>query len=225
MTESKRLGADELTPPQGHDRGLLGRAHENRPILPGGPLADVLQRLDGIHELLTAPNGRIASLDARLDSLLCGMRSIASAVMAMEELQAPMVPTSRDLENITVLIVDDELLVQKGLARVLYSASAHTVLARDAKEAIAVLATSRVGVALVDLRLAPGVNGIALCRHIREHHPHVGIVIMTGMVLDADAEAASDLRIRILEKPAHNVDVIAAIKEANERAATSADHE
>ncbi len=220
------LGNDEVTPPRGHHRFPVIDYPQFRPKKGEATNDHLLARLDAINESLSSPYGRLASIDARVDSLLCGLRSLASVVMSMEELQAPMVPLTHELEGCHVLIVDDELLVQRSFARVIAGADGTTVLATDAEHAMELLKDERVAVALIDLRLAPGSNGLTLCRHLRASRPEIGIVIMTGLLTEAEATEARRLSIRVLEKPCHNSELIGAIVEAyGTRAAAAAGRE
>jgi CheY-like chemotaxis protein len=203
------------TPPHGKTLKQLTEDLASRPGPSDPTLAHVLERVERILAVITAPNGRLASLDDRMATLLCGLRSVASAVMAIEELQSTMPPTSSVLEGLTILIVDDELLIQNCLRRVLANARGTTILAGNADRAMDILRTERVDVALVDLRLAPGPTGIYLCRHIRTSYPGVAIVIMTGSLSEEDATVADELSIAVVEKPASNLEVIAAIREAH----------
>ncbi len=224
-TPPERVFHDDATPPRGTLRTPLPAYSEGRPVPSGDSQLDhLIGRLESIYETVSSPYGRLAGIEARVDSLLCGLRSLASVVMAIEELQGPMPPPINEaLKGVTILIVDDELLVQRSFARVVAAHGGDSLLANGGAKAIAVLdGGCAVNVALVDLRLAPGYNGLTLCRHIREHHPGVGIVVMTGMLTTEEETAAREMNIRALEKPCHNSQLVDAILEANARRAAAA---
>lgn len=218
------LGSDEKTPPRGHHRFPVIDYPQFRPRQGETTLDHLLARLDAINEALSSPYGRLASIDDRIDSLLCGLRSLASVVMSMEELQSPMVPSSHELKDRHVLIVEDELLVQRSFARVIAGADGTSIIAGTAQHAIEILKSdgARVHVALIDLRLGPGINGLALCRLLQSDYPWIGIVILTGMLTDNEEKAAREMAIPVLVKPCHNSDLIQAIKEAYARRAAAA---
>ena len=66
-----------------------------------------------------------------------------------------------------ILVVDDELHLRRALKVILRNAGYEPVLAADAEEALALAGVRVPDAGLVDLRL-PGVDGIQLCRRLRE---------------------------------------------------------
>ncbi|MDI6853285.1 MAG: sigma-54 dependent transcriptional regulator [Deltaproteobacteria bacterium] len=79
----------------------------------------------------------------------------------------------------TVLVVDDEPGVRKGIARVL-SDQGHAVrTAADGREALSLIAEVAPQLVLLDVRL-PGVDGIELLKFIRREHPDTGVIMITA---------------------------------------------
>jgi len=66
-----------------------------------------------------------------------------------------------------ILVVDDELHLRRALKVILRNAGYEPVLAADAEEALALAGARVPDAGLVDLRL-PGVDGVQLCRRLRE---------------------------------------------------------
>ena len=64
-------------------------------------------------------------------------------------------------------MVDDELHLRRALKVILRGAGYEPVLAADAEEALALAGARVPDAALVDLRL-PGIDGVELCRRLRE---------------------------------------------------------
>jgi CheY-like chemotaxis protein len=86
---------------------------------------------------------------------------------------------SRDL----VLVVDDNPTNLK-LMRALLAASGYDVLtAPDGESALALLATQRPSVALLDIQL-PGMDGLALARHVRAQ-PAMQDLVLVAVTADA----------------------------------------
>lgn len=87
-------------------------------------------------------------------------------------------------EPVRVLVVDDQALMRRGLARLLAAEDGIEVMGEAAhgEEALALLAglpeEERPHVALVDVRM-PVMDGITLIRRLGEDHPAVATVILT----------------------------------------------
>jgi DNA-binding NtrC family response regulator len=90
------------------------------------------------------------------------------------------------MERHTVLLVDDEENVLKSLERALRGEPYEVVSARGAEEALKVLAGRPVSLVISDLNM-PGMGGFELLRTIKERHPEVIRLILTGQ---ADTKAA-----------------------------------
>jgi NarL family two-component system response regulator LiaR len=84
-------------------------------------------------------------------------------------------------ERIRVVIVDDHLMVRRGLATFLRAASDLELVgeASTGLDAIRVCAELRPDVVLMDLRL-PELDGIAATRTIRDADPHVQVIAVTS---------------------------------------------
>lgn len=81
---------------------------------------------------------------------------------------------------VRVLIVDDQALVRRGLAKLLEIEDAVEVVgeAQDGVEAIRLLPSARPDVALVDARM-PRMGGVELVHRLSEEHPRVAAIILT----------------------------------------------
>jgi len=95
-----------------------------------------------------------------------------------------------DAQPITVLIVDDHEVLRLGLQALLKRVAGMTVVGevgtgREAVEAVRRLAPT---VVLLDLRL-PDVNGIDVCREIRDIAPACKVLVLTSYVDDEAAMA------------------------------------
>ncbi|MCC6625015.1 MAG: EAL domain-containing response regulator [Deltaproteobacteria bacterium] len=95
---------------------------------------------------------------------------------------------SHDLKT-RVLVVDDDALVLRALARGLRAVAIEVLEARDAGEAEALLESERVDAIVSDVFM-PGVDGMALLRRVRERDPDVPFVLLTGQPELASATEA-----------------------------------
>jgi DNA-binding NtrC family response regulator len=82
----------------------------------------------------------------------------------------------------SVLVVDDEEAFVEALARRLRKRGLRVATATSGPEALAVLdegGATAVDVVILDVKM-PGMDGIATLRAIRERHPLVEVVMLTG---------------------------------------------
>jgi DNA-binding response OmpR family regulator len=80
---------------------------------------------------------------------------------------------------LTVLLVDDEESVQKLLTYPLEREGYRVVQARDGEEALVRFAEEPVDLVILDLML-PRVDGLAVCRRLREERSAVPIIMLTA---------------------------------------------
>ena len=78
-----------------------------------------------------------------------------------------------------VLVVDDEELYRRALERILQRVGHAVVSARDASEALAIVAAQPIDLVLADIRM-PGINGLELVRQIHEFAPDLPCIVITG---------------------------------------------
>jgi two-component system response regulator FlrC len=100
-----------------------------------------------------------------------------------------------------VLVVDDEPLVRKSLARALERSGADVVTAADGKEALEKFQALGSSVIFADVRM-PGMDGLALLRSVKRLQPETAVVLITGFGSDEMvAEARLAGAAHVLEKP------------------------
>ena len=115
---------------------------------------------------------------------------------------------------VRVLICDDQTVVREGLAAILSTDDEIEVvgLARNGEEALALAATDRPDVVLMDLNM-PVMNGIQATQRLRLRHPDVRVLVLTtyaddAWVMDAIRAGAAGY----LLKDTRRDDLVAAIK-------------
>ncbi len=111
----------------------------------------------------------------------------------------------------SVLVVEDEAMVRLALSDYLQDCGFVVLDVGNASEAVAVLQTRAfdVDVVLTDVRMPGEMDGFALARWIRQHHPGLPVLITTGD--KTKAETVMDLceKNPIIEKP-HDFKVVLA---------------
>ena len=113
----------------------------------------------------------------------------------------------------TVLVVDDERGPRESL-RMLLAPDHQVLLSSSGANALEILRTERVDVVTLDLNM-PGIGGEELMRTVREEHPHVEIIVITGCGNLASAQAGIRHGIcDYLQKPFDVVQVTAAVNRA-----------
>ncbi len=95
--------------------------------------------------------------------------------------------TASDCSPIRIVIVDDHLMLASALSEVLDATERFSVVGvcADARSAMAMLGSTSVDVALVDIRL-DGDDGTVLIHSIRSQWPAVAVLVVSG-ASDADS--------------------------------------
>jgi len=84
-----------------------------------------------------------------------------------------------------VLVVDDDPTVSDVVRRYLERADFEVTLASDGMAALAAAAARRPDLVVLDLML-PGLDGLEVCRRLRESDPDVPVVMLTALGDEAD---------------------------------------
>jgi DNA-binding response OmpR family regulator len=84
-----------------------------------------------------------------------------------------------------ILVVEDEALLREGLKDLLEAAGHHVHAVADGREAIRVGSASAVDLVVLDLML-PGLDGIEVCRELRQVRKHLGILMLTARGSEED---------------------------------------
>jgi DNA-binding NtrC family response regulator len=80
-----------------------------------------------------------------------------------------------------VLVIDDEVGVLNHLMVLLAQSEQYEVeTLSDSRKAFEVIAAGHFDVILLDMAM-PGVSGLEVLRHVREHYPEIGVVILSGV--------------------------------------------
>ncbi len=114
----------------------------------------------------------------------------------------------------TVLVVDDELLIRKSLAKVLRARGYTVELASTGAEGLAQVTQVRPQVMILDMRL-PDTDGLSVLRRVRQLDPLLQVIVITAFgdvqtAVDAMKLGASDF----LRKPYEMEDIVMAVESA-----------
>ncbi len=90
-----------------------------------------------------------------------------------------------------ILVVEDDVMMQKMALKILRSRGFHCELARDGRQAVALAAQLRPGLILMDLSL-PEVNGWEATRQLKADPAlaHIPVVAITAHAMVGDRESA-----------------------------------
>jgi DNA-binding NtrC family response regulator len=104
-------------------------------------------------------------------------------------------------ETFRLLLVDDEPSVLSSLKRVFFEDDYQIHTAGNGKQALALLSEVNFGAALIDLKM-PGMDGLTLLKAMRQDHPQVMVIMLTGHGSIQEAVEAVKLgAVDFLEKP------------------------
>ncbi len=90
-----------------------------------------------------------------------------------------------------ILVVEDELDIQKILKANLVAAGYETFVASTAKEGLEILQKENPNLIILDVML-PDENGFDVCRKIKDDNDEVKIIIYTGKLEAVDARRARE---------------------------------
>jgi DNA-binding NtrC family response regulator len=118
----------------------------------------------------------------------------------------------------TILVVDDDAAVLLTTARLLQRAGFETLEIGTPAEALALIATEPVDVLLSDV-VMPDMNGLELAAAVRERHPEIEVVLMSGFTPAAlmRHKLTGEGAPAILQKPVARDELVAAVGAAVER--------
>jgi DNA-binding NtrC family response regulator len=117
----------------------------------------------------------------------------------------------------TVLIVEDELLVRWAIAEHLQECGFKILTASNAEEAVQAVQKydPKIDLVFSDVRMSGAMDGFALAAWIRQHRPHVAVILTSGhaQARDAVQELCEDVG-EIVRKPYSFDAVVARIEQA-----------
>ena len=121
-----------------------------------------------------------------------------------------------------VLLVDDEREFVQMLSERLEMREVGSAVAYDGETALRMVEDDEPDVIILDLRM-PGIDGIEVLRRIKQNHPNVEVIILTGHGTEEDRRTCMDLgAFAYLQKPVDIEALSETLKRAQEKARLSA---
>jgi DNA-binding NtrC family response regulator len=112
----------------------------------------------------------------------------------------------------SILLIDDEELPRKNIARVLESEDYHVYEVENGNDAIAAISERDFDLVLSDLKI-PGIDGLGVLRHVRSVSPQTMFILMTGYAsVDSAIEAFRGGAHDYILKPVVLEDVLQKVK-------------
>ncbi len=123
------------------------------------------------------------------------------------------------MEQWTILLVDDEKEFVSTLAERLRIRGIHAVEANSGEEALRLLDAEPPQLVVLDVKM-PGMSGLEVLKRIKSSHPHIPVVLLTGIGTEQEGTegltlGASDF----LMKPLQIDELIKRIRSAIDKAA------
>lgn len=119
----------------------------------------------------------------------------------------------------SILVVDDQMVMQRVLGHTLRHAGYTVEIAAGGAEALELLDEERFDLAIIDVSM-PGMDGITLVRHIRARPDTqaIPIIVLTASSQDDDRIAARQAGANtFLTKPTSSTDLLDEVSELLER--------
>lgn len=162
----------------------------------------------------------------RLDSLAMELETNATAVSGVKSAKAipgtgfvppSMVRTPEFSIPSKVLLVDDEREFVHTLSERLETRNVESAIVYDGEEALTFIEREEPEVMVLDLKM-PGIDGIEVLRQVKQDHPNVEVIILTGHGSDREEQLANELgAFAYLRKPV-DIDLLArTMKQAYEQ--------
>ena len=117
-----------------------------------------------------------------------------------------------------ILVVDDDPQVLRYLSEILQDAGYDTVACSRFQDAKALLATTRPGLLITDIRLG-AFNGLQLSFFAHDHHPGLPVMVLTGYEDPTLREEAARSGAAFLVKPVTRATLLDAVRDALARQA------
>jgi PAS domain S-box-containing protein len=115
----------------------------------------------------------------RIDSQLGKGTTVIMYLPISREVSSKLAPPSR-ARGLTILVVEDEVLVAEMARSILLNAGYTVELAHNATQGLQILCSSKVDAVFSDIVMPGGMNGIELAETIKKDFPHVPILLTTG---------------------------------------------
>jgi two-component system, OmpR family, phosphate regulon sensor histidine kinase PhoR len=93
------------------------------------------------------------------------------------------------MDTIKILIVDDEKVIREGVERALSGKGYEIAKAETGEHGIEMIKENSFNIVLLDLMM-PGIDGFGVLEWIKEHEPHIQVIVITGFATVSKAVSA-----------------------------------
>ena len=113
-----------------------------------------------------------------------------------------------------ILVIDDEPLVADVIAQALRLEDNEVVVASDGEEGLRIIAQNPPDAVFLDI-IMPGMDGIQVLRAIRERHPRLPVILLSGWASQSQIEEARRLGVTdVISKPVPLKNLTRALRQA-----------
>lgn len=121
------------------------------------------------------------------------------------------------MSELQLLLVDDEEQFLSTMKILLERRGINTIACNNGTAALELLDALPIDVIVLDIKM-PGLNGLDVLNKVKQNHPHVEVILLSG---HASAETAEEGLKRgafdFLSKPSRISEILAKVEEAYER--------
>lgn len=120
------------------------------------------------------------------------------------------------MTKLNVLFVDDNINLLQGVRRALRNEPFNIITATSAAEALKIIGRNNISIICTDQRM-PGTNGLRLLEMVRESHPEIVRIMLTGYATVGMAMSAINKGevFRLLTKPFDTHELSVTLKDAS----------
>jgi CheY-like chemotaxis protein len=113
---------------------------------------------------------------------------------------APSGTPDTSMDFVTLLVVEDEVLVRLVVADTLREAGYHVLEAANADEAVILLASfPEISLVFTDVQMPGAMDGAGLARFVRSNHPDLTVIVTSG----TSSHPREDKTVVFIAKPYH----------------------
>jgi CheY-like chemotaxis protein len=92
---------------------------------------------------------------------------------------------NHECKNIRILLVDDEDYFRETLSKRLVKRGLFSAQAASGNDCLSILEKKAMDVVVLDVKM-PGMNGLEVLKHIKDHHPKTEVILLTGNATTSD---------------------------------------
>lgn len=147
---------------------------------------------------------------------------LPAAAYAPAQLDSVQVLPRPEIAGLQILVIDDEESVREGMGTLLESLGCRVFLTSNIHDAVSAATTASIDVVLADLRLRGTEDGIQAIHCLRQCHPGLAAILVTGDTAPQRLRDAEAAQLLVLHKPVQVAALTHAIRDQVDLAAKRA---